>query len=107
MVAVICAVGAVGLLSACQETPAIVEVWGTADGQELDVGVGTCEGNPTVTAVGTADEVRLSASMARSFSPFATTDCGTLRTVTLEEPLGDRQVVNDATGEQLEVLGSD
>ncbi|MDQ3526642.1 MAG: hypothetical protein M3424_01890 [Actinomycetota bacterium] len=99
---ILCALSAVGLLSGCQVSAPVFEVWSGTDERELQVGVDTCNREPEVTALETATEVRLSVRVNRSFA-LTKNDCLDGAMVTLKEPLGDRQVVDDSTGVQLTV----
>lgn len=93
---------AVALLSGCQVSAPVIEVWVGTDDRELLVTVDSCNREPEVTAVETAEEVRLHARVDRSFA-VATNDCADGATVMLEEPLENRAVVDESTGAQLTV----
>lgn len=63
----------------------------------LALGVGSCNGNPTVTEFEEADnEVRV-AVVATTYSEGP--ECGDVVNVELDEPLGDRVVVDLTTGQ--------
>lgn len=91
---------ALALLSGSQASAPVLEVWVGTDDRELQVVVDSCNREPEVTAVETAEEVRLHARIDRSFA-LLTNDCADGATVMLEEPLGNRPVVDDSTGVQL------
>ena len=80
----------------------ITLVYADPGSTRLEVGVGTCLQDPQVTAVETADEVRLSSNekLPRGDSG----DCADSSFVILAEPLGDRTVLDEATGKVVEVL---
>ena len=80
----------------------ILEVFLAPDGTRLEVGVGTCNQDPNVTAVETADEVRLSSNEKVPRGDSA--DCADADNVMLEQPLGERKVIDEATGKVLQVL---
>ncbi len=61
-----------------------------------------CNRNPSVDAEETTEEVRLTAT-ADELSGDGEDDCRDSVDLTLEAPLGDRIVVDDSTGEQVEV----
>ena len=92
-------------LAACSgsEAPRIVAVYGDAASTRIEVGVDTCNLNPVVLAQETTSEVRLSVT-ADEPSGDGAEDCADSDWVRLESPLGDRVVIEDSTGEQLEVL---
>ena len=98
-------VTALVVLAACTErgAPEIVAVYGDAASTRLEVGVGTCNVNPVVLAQETTYEVRLSVT-ADEPSGDGTLDCQDSDRLRLEEPLGDRAIIEDSTGEQLDVL---
>lgn len=79
----------------------ITGVYLRPDGRELEVGVGTCNQSPQVTAVETADEVRLSSNEV--LSRGGSDECLDNDTLTLEAPLGDRIVIDEATGDAVRV----
>jgi hypothetical protein len=94
------------LLAACtgcgSDPPTIDIVYGDPESTHLWVSVNTCNRNPSVEAEETAEEVRLTAT-ADEPSGDGEDDCLDSDDLTLETPLGDRIVVDDSTGEQVEV----
>jgi hypothetical protein len=95
------AVALIALLGGCVGEPAtIVEVYGRPDSRELELGVSTCNADPTVSVEESASEVRLKvlAREARSGG-----DCRDGVIVTLDAPLGNRSVIDEATDEVLSV----
>jgi hypothetical protein len=71
----------------------------TGDRRTLIVSVGSCNGDPSVTASETADRVALSATGGDTSD-----DCLDGAEVTLDEPLGDRVVIDAMTGDQVPIL---
>ena len=96
---------AVGLMVGCAgEEPRVVEVFGTADSAELEVSVSTCNAEPAVSAAESSSEVRLT---VRARQGRTGPECRDYALVRLDAPLGDRTVVDAASGEALEVLPPD
>lgn len=96
--------GTVGviLLSGCGNSQVQIRgVGGTPDAAKLDVAVASCGRNATVTAHEDADEVRLTAREDREPPWVGHPDCGDVVSVTLKEPLGQRKIIDTATGEEL------
>lgn len=77
----------------------ITEAYVRPDGAQLEVSVGTCNQDPRVTAVETAEEVRLSSN--EKLPRGGSNDCQDFDLVTLSAPLGDRPVVDEATGKEV------
>lgn len=84
------------------DAPSIVIVYGNPDSSRIEVGVDVCNRNPSVNAEETTEEVRLTAT-ADELSGDGEDDCRDSVDLTLKAPLGDRIVVDDSTGEQVEV----
>jgi hypothetical protein len=78
----------------------IYELSGNPGERRLEMAVNSCNADPTVEAVETEDEVRLTATIIGEHSGL---ECLDSAEVTLQEPLGDRQVRDTLTGEVLEV----
>ncbi|WP_299521160.1 hypothetical protein [uncultured Serinicoccus sp.] len=97
-----CAISGLVMLGGCQVLAPVVEVWGSSDDRELEVAVDTCNRDPDVTALESEEEVRLKVSVARSFA-LNSNSCGDAAKVVLDEPLGDRRVIDDSNGAELEV----
>jgi hypothetical protein len=96
---------ALGLLVGCAgEDSRVVEVFGTASSAELEVSVSTCNAEPAVSAAESSSEVRLT---VRARQGRTRTECQDHAWVRLDAPLGDRTVVDAASGEALEVLPPD
>lgn len=102
ILSIACALSADALLSGCQVSAPVIEVWVGTDDRELQVTVDSCNREPEVTAVETAEDVRLHARVDRSFA-LATNACADGATVMLEEPLGNRAVLDESTGAPLTV----
>jgi hypothetical protein len=79
----------------------VTEVYVRPDDRQLEVGVGTCNQDPRVTAVETDDEVRLSSNEV--LPRGAGNDCQDIDIVTLDTPLGDRKVIDEASGDEVRV----
>lgn len=94
------------LLAACSgcgaDAPTIDNVYGDPESTKLSVSVNTCNRNPSVDAEETTTEVRLTVT-ADEPSGDGQDDCQDYDDLTLETPLGDRIVVDDSTGDQIEV----
>ena len=91
------------LVAGCgADAPSIVIVYGDPESTKLEVGVDVCNRNPVVDAEETTEEVRLTAT-ADEPSGDGENDCRDSVDLTLETPLGDRIVVDESTGEQVEV----
>lgn len=92
---------AIGLmLTGCSGDDLDLAVYGNPASTTLEVGVDTCNADPEVTAEESATEVRLSVEVEQSETSG---DCRDSVDVELEAPLGDRQVIDDATGDVVDV----
>jgi hypothetical protein len=89
-----------------QATPSAVEilgVFGDPDSARLDLVAGSCHEVAELSVAESDDEVRLTATLVKDleYGP----DCGADATaVRLESLLGERIVVDEFTGERIEVL---
>jgi len=84
------------LVAACSPfTPEVLDVIGEPDSMRVEFSVDTCNQNPQVSIVETATEVRFTVTAARNDGD--SDDCLDTAEVTLDEPLGDRMVVDDVT----------
>jgi len=91
------------LVAGCgADAPSVMIVYGDPESTRLEVSVNTCNRNPSVDAEETSEEVRLTVT-ADEPSGDGENDCADGDDVTLEAPLGDRIVIDDSTGEQVEV----
>jgi hypothetical protein len=87
--------------SGCSEdAPSVIVVYGEPESTRLEVSVNTCNRHPIVDAEETPDEVRLTITADDRENAG---DCADGDDVTLEAPLGDRVVIDESTGEQVEV----
>jgi hypothetical protein len=77
----------------------INELYGLPWERRLEMGVDSCNDNPTVEAVETEDEVQLTVTIIGEPSGL---DCQDGVEITLEKPLGDRRVWDTLTGKVLE-----
>jgi hypothetical protein len=78
----------------------INELFGASSERRLEVGVASCDDDPEVKAVETADEVQLTATI---FGERSGLECQDSVQVILKKPLGDRQVRDTMTGKLLEL----
>jgi hypothetical protein len=84
-------------------SPTIDVVHGDPASKKLSVSVNTCNRNPSVEAKESTEEIRLTVT-ADDPSGDGVDDCMDFDDVTLESPLGDRIVIDEATDEQVEVV---
>lgn len=94
------------ILSGCAAKPMIFEVKGESGSHELSFGVNTCNRNPRAIVTETPDKVRI-AIEADPVNGNGEAECADSVQVVLSEPLGDRAVIDDATGDALEILDPD
>ncbi|MGC1208814.1 MAG: hypothetical protein WA880_12745 [Ornithinimicrobium sp.] len=88
--------------------PIVQNVHGEPDSAELDLGVNTCNQNPRAEAERaeaeeTDAEVRITI-VADEIDGNGRDACADDTRVTLDEPLGDREVIDEAMGESVQVL---
>jgi hypothetical protein len=97
------AVAALGL-TACSSTthPRVLDVHGDPTSTVLTMSVESCNQHPEVEADETSTEVRLTVTADAD----TVEDCADGAKVSLEAPLGDRVVIDEASGESVEVLPS-
>lgn len=90
--------------TACMRTPTVTEV-ALLDGatRTLTVAVNTCNATPRA-AVTETDQV-VSISVRSDRPPFGSDDCADSIDIELEEPLGERRVVDGTSGDELAVIG--
>lgn len=86
-------------LAACSDDDLDLTVIGSPGSTELEVGMDTCGADPTVTAEETSTEVRLIVDVDAE----AGNDCRDAVIVELDEELGNRIVIDDASGDELKV----
>ncbi|MDN4474438.1 hypothetical protein QQX09_01060 [Demequina sp. SYSU T00192] len=88
-----------------RDLPVMEATVGDAD-RELTVLLGdACGLDPSRTVVETDTEVRVRAFAKAPLIELWSTDCQVALTVGFAAPLGDRALVDEATGEQVEVTG--
>lgn len=98
-----CCLVLLAVCSGCyKDEPLILEVHGDPESTRLSVGIGTCNMHPSVAAEETTEEVRLTVT-ADEPSGNGRDDCADSDDVRLDTPLGDRIVIDDSTGKQVEV----
>ena len=87
------------MLAGCSTNPEINEVYLRSDGVAIEFGVNTCNAdlNAVVVESDTAVEVTITAEND------TTDDCADSIAITLDQPLGDRQLINGSTGHVLDV----
>jgi len=94
-------------LGACSGgSPTVSEVFGAPGSDQLEVSVDTCNASPEVSAEESGAEVRLIVDEGEA-SGDGGDDCRDSVMVTLEEPLGQREVVDGATGDPVVVQPAD
>lgn len=80
----------------------------SSDGLVLSVGVPTCSDEVHVVVVEeAAEKVVLSATADRSLGFGGNEECASVEEVSLNEPLGDRKVFDDHTGEEVVVYNTE
>lgn len=92
------------ILAACTRTATITEVvLLEGDTQTLTVSVNTCNAHPRVAVV--EGEQVITLAVQADPQPVGADDCADSISVELGAPLGDRRVIDGATGEELAVVG--
>jgi hypothetical protein len=92
-------VGLVVLLAGCSTNPAINEVYLRSDGVTIEFGVGSCNADLDAEVVESDTTVEVTITAENDTSQ----DCADLVVITLDRPLGERELVNGSTGEVLDV----
>jgi len=96
---VVLVVGSLLLLAACSTNPEIDEVFLRSDSVTIEFGVNACNADLFAEVVESDTTVEVTITAEND-----TTDaCADLIAITLDKPLGDRQVVNGSTGEVLDI----
>jgi hypothetical protein len=96
------AVAVVGLalpLAACSGNPEILAAFLRADGVTIEFSVATCNADLTAAVVESDTTVEVTITAEND----TTDDCADAIAVTLDAPLGDRQLINAASGRVLDV----
>ena len=99
---VLSGVAALVLLTSCgSDGTGIVEAYGSPDSERLELAIDACRAESTsYDAEESDDEVVITITTEGGEGP----ECADGLTVELEEPLGDRRLVDGSTGEEVEVL---
>lgn len=92
------------VLAGCTRTAAITEVV-LLDGatETMIVSVDTCNANPRLAVV--EGEQAITLAVQADQQSWGSDDCADSINVELDAPLGDRRVIDGATGEELAVVG--
>lgn len=80
----------------------VLSAFAAGDGTTVEIGAGSCDGDPTVSTDETADEVtvRVTAEVVVEGDRF---ECQDLVEVTLDAPLGNRRLVDGVSGTEVPV----
>ncbi len=108
------AVFTVALLTACssstdsssterERVPTGINEW-QVDGDVLELGVNSCNSAPEASVVETGADVTVSVTALGPSSDGAMEAYGDVVTVTLAAPLGDRAVIDESTGREVDPL---
>jgi hypothetical protein len=84
----------------------VFAVYGDAASTRLELNVASCNENPTAEVVESDTEVRVHVTSGRWLGRNAS-DCADGVVVTLKAPLGTRTVIDQSTGQAVEVSPSD
>ena len=91
------------LLTGCSaEQPMIIELYGEPSSRLVEAAVNTFNQHPRLLAEESPDQVIV--TLIVNDLNFARGECADGAVVTLVEPLGEREVIDGATGETLNVL---
>lgn len=69
----------------------------------LTVGVNTCNASPRAAVMETDRQISITVRSDRQ--PLGSDDCADSIDIELDEPLGDRRVIDGASGDELVVIG--
>lgn len=96
----------VAVSAGCASQPEIYRAQSTGDGTTLHFEMNACHGDYAVTVGATDDAVRIAITDQRRRSPFSGgDDCSdVVGPIVLEQPLGDRLLVDDAHGVEIPVV---
>lgn len=97
------AIGLVVLVTACATNPEINEVYLQSDGVTIEFGIDSCNADLDALVVESEATVEVTIT-ATSDTPD---DCADSIIIMLNEPLGDRQLLNGSTGDVLDVRPSE
>lgn len=84
------------LLSGCAAPPQILDAWLAADGATLELTIDTCNADLTIEVEYTASFVYVTVDAENDHTGDA---CADGLTIVLEEPMGDRQLVDGRSGD--------
>ncbi|MGB3859985.1 MAG: hypothetical protein WA912_12100 [Ornithinimicrobium sp.] len=82
----------------------LFEVMGEPGSKKIGAGVNTCNKNPRAEVVETETEVRIAIVFETREGDTGSGDCADGVDIVLQEPLGTRSVIDDATGKEVELL---
>ncbi len=99
--AVLLGLALTALLSACSSPVTIVGVGVSADGTVLTLSLSACNADLTVDYSVDDEAVMILVQERGSFIGSGGDDCADEYTILLDEPLGDRAVIDEQTGQQL------
>lgn len=90
--------------TACSKATPVTEV-ALLDGasRTLTVSVNTCNANPRAAVVEGEQQITITVEADRQ--PLGLDDCADSIAIELEEPLGDRRVIDGTSGQELPVTG--
>lgn len=92
-------VAAVLLLAACSTNAGIFEAYISADGVTVELSVNTCNADLSTEVI----ESESTAEVTVIAENDTTDDCADVITITVNEALGDRSLIDGSTGEVLRV----
>ncbi len=95
--------GGCGLSDLIDDEPMIIEVFADPRSPRLEVSVNTCNQNPIVLMDESATRIVVTVE-ADEVEGSGRNDCRDGVEATLAQPLGDREIIDAATGEAVDVL---
>lgn len=87
------------VVAGCSANPEIREVYLRSDGVTVEFGIDTCNADLEAQVVESDTRVEVTISAEND----TTDDCADSIVITLDQPLGDRQLINGSTGKVLDV----
>ena len=87
------------VLTGCSTNPEITEVYLRSDGVTIEVGVNTCNADLNAVVVESDTTVKMTITAEND----TTDDCADSIAITLDQPMGDRQLINGSTGDVVDV----
>ena len=88
------------LLVSCSTNPEISEAYLSADGKTIDLGVNSCNDDLSVQVIESETTVEVTVTAKNDTNDA----CSDAIKITLEQPMGDRLLIDGSTGETLRVL---